>query len=173
MLCCPLFTLHINALQLLRAVCCNTFNNIACSILQLTNCVWKVFYNIWTFLNCVKILIIAGFSRTRSYLHPKGHWTAFLSRWGLRWWVRLLNQSGTLCVQGSDLLSCACRDCLASPTGLSRLHVRVKSRLGGFSPKGYPSALHYWEGVRGIEGRGSQEWIFRSAEAWVLTHFPE
>lgn len=41
-----------------------------------------IFNNIWIFLYCVKVLIIASSSQMNSCLHPKGSCTAFHSHWG-------------------------------------------------------------------------------------------
>ncbi len=136
-------SLHLNMLSVMYY---NAFNNNAHTPLQLWNCVCHASYKIWVFLNRVTVLIIASFGQMRSYLHPKGNWTAFLSWWGLGVVgpAPAASEALSLFVQWLDLLSCACSGWVASPTGLSRPRVTIKSRLGGFSPlspQGCPPAL--------------------------------
>lgn len=143
----------------------NTYNNNTGSDLQLC----LTCYNIWIFPNCVTVLIIASFSQMRSYLHPKGNWTALLMLE-----FRVVGQALSLCVQWLDLLSCACSGWVASPTGPMWEAAENQIQAGQlFSPvsSGISLALGLGGWVRGMEGEGAEEWMFRSAEAWVLTHF--
>lgn len=134
------------------------FNNNTRTIL-LCNCVWYIFDNIWIFLNCVKVLIIASFSQMKSCLHPEGNWTAFHSHWGFTVvsHAPAASQALTLCVRRLDLLSCACSGRDASLTGLVWEAMESQHQAGWLFSSGVSLCSRLGGRGPGMEGKGMEE----------------